>query len=59
MASDLSFDIVMVTLFSISIKFSNQYNEILGYIWNPACRVIRNLLKSVDIGSMGKFCTEF
>ena len=31
MTSDLSFDIVMITLFSISVKFSSEYNEILGY----------------------------
>ena len=54
MTSDLSFGIVMITLFSISIKFSNQYNEILGYKWNSAWRVIGNSWKLVTIESMGK-----
>ena len=31
MTSDLSFDIAMITLFSVSIKLSSQYNKILGY----------------------------
>ena len=59
MGSDLSFDIVMITLFSISIKFSSQYNKILGYKWNSVWRVIGNLQKSVVIESMGKFCAVF
>ena len=59
MLSDLSFDIVMITLLSISIKFSSQYNEILGYKWNSVCRVIRNSWKSTSIESMAKFCTVF
>ena len=59
MTSDLGFGIVMITLFSNSIKFSSQYNEILGYKWNSACKVIGNLWKSVIIESMGKFCIVF
>ena len=59
MASGLCFDIVMVGLFSISSKFSSQYNNILGYKWNSACRVIGNSQKSINIESMGKFCTVF
>ena len=39
MTSDLSFGIFMFTLFSISMKFSSQYNKILGYKWNSAWRV--------------------
>ena len=53
MTSDLISDIFMITLFSISIKFSSQYNEILGYKWNSAHRVIGNSQKSVNIESMG------
>ena len=44
------------TLLVISDKFSKQYNEILGYRWNSAWRVIRILWKSVPIESMLKFC---
>ena len=59
MTSDLSFGIVMFTLFSISGKFSSQYNKILGYKWTSAWRVTRNSWKSINIESMGKFCTVF
>ena len=59
MTSYLGFDIVMVTLFSISSKFNSQYNKILGYKWNSVHRVIGNLWKSVIIESMGKFYTVF
>ena len=55
MTSDLSFGIVMFTLFSISGKFSSQYNKILGYKWNSAWRVTGNSQKSVIIESMGNF----
>ena len=59
MTSDMSFDTVMITLFSISVKFSSQYNEILGYKWNSVGRVIRNSWKSINIEPMGKFRTVF
>ena len=42
MASDLSFGIVMITLFSISSKFSRKYNKILSYKWNSAWKVTGN-----------------
>ena len=57
--SDLGFDIVMFTLFSISIKFSTQYNKILGYKYNSAWMVVRILWKSILIESMLKFCSVF
>ena len=59
MTSDFSFDIVMFTLFSFSIKFSSQYNKMLGYKWSSAWRVTGNLWKSVIIESMGRFCAVF
>ena len=31
MTSNLSFGIVMITLFSISGKFNSQYDKMLGY----------------------------
>ena len=55
MTSNLSFGIVMITLFSISVNFSNQYNKILAYKWNSAWRVTKNSWKSIIIESMGKF----
>ena len=55
MTSNLSFGIVMFTLFSISIKFSSQYNKILSYKWNSAWTVTGNSQKSIIIESMGKF----
>ena len=57
MASDLSFGIVVTTLFSSASKLSNQYNESLGYKWNSVHRVIRNSWKSINIETMGEFCT--
>ena len=57
MTPNLSFGIVMITLFSISIKFSSQYNKILGYKWSSAWRMTGISWKSVIIESMGKFCS--
>ena len=57
MTPNLNFGIVMITLFSISIKFSSQYNRILGCKWNSAWRVTRNSWKFITIESMGKFCS--
>ena len=57
MTPNLSFVIVMITLFSISIKFSSPYNKILGYKWSSAQRVTGNSWKLVIIESMGKFCS--
>ena len=55
MTLNLSFGIVVITQFSISIKFGNQYNKLLGYKWNSAQRVTRNSQQSIIIESMGKF----
>ena len=35
----------MITLFSISIKFSSQYNEILGYKWKSAWQGDRKVME--------------
>ena len=59
MASDMSFGIVIIILFSISGKFRNQYTEILGYKWNSTHRVIGKSWKFINIESMGKFCTLY
>ena len=49
------FYIITLTLLVISVKFSKQYNEILGYKWSSAWRVTRISQKSIPIESMLKF----
>ena len=51
----LRFCIVTFTLLVISIKFSKQYNESLGYKWSSVWRVTGISWKSVPIESMLKF----
>ena len=48
--------LLCLPLFTISSKFSSQYNKFSSSKWNSAQRVIGILQKSILNGSMLKFC---